>query len=188
MAPLPGKHGVILCTNAVDTGIIPFLHRETYAHWRPVPAGYTSEDYRLKAISFVLKGEAGVWLSRLPEGQEYDEPLGQYWDRFQGLLQECPKHKLAKNIMERLIEAKRWYETSRGQYRRWAVHVAEACNDEKLEARFEQMEKKLLEAEEKAKLPPPPAPKETQYAPPPPSPEEHHYYYCEFPPEAEPQA
>ncbi|KAG6430890.1 hypothetical protein SASPL_108963 [Salvia splendens] len=33
-----------------------------------VPAGSTSEDYRLKAILFVLKGDAGVWLSRLPEG------------------------------------------------------------------------------------------------------------------------
>ncbi|KAG6424533.1 hypothetical protein SASPL_114951 [Salvia splendens] len=142
----------------------------------PVPAGSTSEDYRLKAIPFVLKGDAGVWLSRLPEGsirtwaefrmifldrffpasktsalkreitearQEYDEPLDQYWDRFQGLLQACPNHKLgekeiysifyggltveskndlnlaaqwdfsrtpfsqAKNILERLIEAKR---------------------------------------------------------------------------------
>ncbi|KAG6399918.1 hypothetical protein SASPL_141403 [Salvia splendens] len=82
--------------------------------------------------------------------QEYDKPLGQYWDRFQGLLQACPNHKLgereiysifyggltidsknnlnlaaqgdfsktafsqAKNILERLIEAKRSYETSRG--------------------------------------------------------------------------
>ncbi|KAG6430537.1 hypothetical protein SASPL_108607 [Salvia splendens] len=93
----------------------------------PVPAGSTSEDYRLKVIPFVLKGDAGVWLSRLPEGsirtwaefrmkfldrffpasktsalkmeitearQEYDEPLGQYWDRFQGLLQACPNHKM----------------------------------------------------------------------------------------------
>ncbi|KAG6394808.1 hypothetical protein SASPL_145398 [Salvia splendens] len=94
-----------------------------------VPAGSTSEDYRLKAIPFVLKGDAGVWLSRLPEGsirtwaefcmifldrffrtsktsalkreitearQEYDEPLVQYWDRFQGLLQACPNHKLGE--------------------------------------------------------------------------------------------
>ncbi|KAG6389032.1 hypothetical protein SASPL_150491 [Salvia splendens] len=94
-----------------------------YCDIQPVPAGSTSEDYRLKAIPFVLKGDAGVWLSRLPEGsirtwaefrmifldhffpasktsalkreitearQEYDEPLGQYWDRFQGLLQACP--------------------------------------------------------------------------------------------------
>ncbi|XP_041995902.1 uncharacterized protein LOC121746032 [Salvia splendens] len=86
--------------------------------------------------------------------QEYDEPVGQYWDWFQGLLQACPNHKMkekeiysvfysgltmdsknelnlaaqgefsktsfsqAKNILERLIEAKRSYETSRGQYRR----------------------------------------------------------------------
>ncbi|KAG6418637.1 hypothetical protein SASPL_120841 [Salvia splendens] len=86
-----------------------------YCDIQPVSAGSTSEDYRLKAIPFVLKGDAGVWLSRLPEGsirtwaefrmifldrffpasktsalkreitdarQEYDEPLGQYWDRF----------------------------------------------------------------------------------------------------------
>ncbi|KAG6397526.1 hypothetical protein SASPL_143695 [Salvia splendens] len=39
-----------------------------YCDIQPVPAGSTSEDYRLKAIPFVLKGEAGVWLSRLPEG------------------------------------------------------------------------------------------------------------------------
>ncbi|KAG6436834.1 hypothetical protein SASPL_101736 [Salvia splendens] len=158
-----------------------------YCDIQPVPAGSTSEDYRLKAIPFVLKGDAGVWLSRLPEGsirtwaefrmifldrffpasntsalkreitearQEYDELLGQYWDRFQGLLQACPNHKLgereiysifygrltvdskndlnlaaqgdfsktpfsqAKNILERLIEAKRSYETSRGQWKR----------------------------------------------------------------------
>ncbi|KAG6401089.1 hypothetical protein SASPL_137934 [Salvia splendens] len=156
----------------------------------PVPAGSTSEDYRLKAIPFVLKGVAGVWLSRLPEGsirtwaeflmifldrffpasktsalkreitearQEYDEPLGQYWDGFQGLLQACPNHKMgereiystfyggltvdskndinlvaqgdfsktpfiqAKSILERLIEPKQSYETSRGQYRRGAT-------------------------------------------------------------------
>ncbi|KAG6405758.1 hypothetical protein SASPL_133352 [Salvia splendens] len=132
-----------------------------YCDIQPVPAGSTSEDYRLKAIPFVLKGDAGVWLSRLPEGSirtwaefshEYDEPLGQYWDRFQGLLQACLNHKLGeKEIysifyggLTRLIEAKRSYETSRGQYRRGAVHAAEARNDEKLETRFEQMEKKLL--------------------------------------------
>ncbi|KAG6393073.1 hypothetical protein SASPL_147303 [Salvia splendens] len=39
-----------------------------YCDIQPVPAGSTSEDYRLKAIPFVLKGDAGVWLSRLPEG------------------------------------------------------------------------------------------------------------------------
>ncbi|KAG6421516.1 hypothetical protein SASPL_118072 [Salvia splendens] len=161
-----------------------------YCDIQPVPAGSTSEDYRLKAIPFVLKGEAGVWLSRLPEGsiktwaefriifldrffpaskmsalkreitearQEYDEPLGQYWDKFQGLLKACPNHKLgeretvcaatvflwwthsrqqerpqprssrgflenpiqpSQKILERLIEAKQSYETSRGQYRR----------------------------------------------------------------------
>ncbi|KAG6397718.1 hypothetical protein SASPL_143888 [Salvia splendens] len=158
-----------------------------YCDIQSVPAGSISEDYRLKAITFVLKGDAGVWLSRLPEGsirtwaefrmifldrflpaskmsalkreitearQEYDEPLGQYCDRFQGLLQACPDHKMgereiystfyggltvhskndlnlaaqedfsktpfsqAKSIMERLIESKRSYETSRGQYRR----------------------------------------------------------------------
>ncbi|KAG6387196.1 hypothetical protein SASPL_152382 [Salvia splendens] len=155
-----------------------------YCNIQPIPAGSTSEDYRLKAIPFILKGDTGVWLSRLPEGsirtwaefrmifldlffltsktsalkreitearQEYDEPLGHYWDRFQGLLQACPNHKLgereiysifygglmadskndlnlaaqgdfsktpfsqAKNILERLIEAKRSYETTRGQ-------------------------------------------------------------------------
>ncbi|KAG6430670.1 hypothetical protein SASPL_108742 [Salvia splendens] len=158
-----------------------------YCDIQPVQARSTSEDCRLKAIPFVLKGDAGVWLSRLPEGsirtwvefrmifldrfflasktsalkreitearQEYDEPLGQYWDRFQWLLQACPNHKLgereiysifygghtvnskndlnlaaqrdfsktpfsqAKNILQRLIKAKRSYETSRGQYRR----------------------------------------------------------------------
>ncbi|KAG6427672.1 hypothetical protein SASPL_111918 [Salvia splendens] len=112
-----------------------------YCDIQPVPAGSTSEDYRLKAIPFVLKGDAEA-------RQEYDEPLGQYWDRFQGLLQACPNHKLgekeiysifygglmvdsknnlnlaaqgdfsktlfsqAKNILQRLIEAKRSYETS----------------------------------------------------------------------------
>ncbi|KAG6397357.1 hypothetical protein SASPL_143524 [Salvia splendens] len=165
-----------------------------YCDIQPVPAGSTFEDYRLKAIPFVLKGDAGVWLSRLLEGsirtwaefcmrfldrffpasktsalkreitearQEYDETLGQYWDRFQSLLQACPNYKMeekeiysvfyggltvdskndlnlaaqgdfsknafcqAKNILERLIEAKRSYETSRGQYRRGAVHAAE---------------------------------------------------------------
>ncbi|KAG6421517.1 hypothetical protein SASPL_118073 [Salvia splendens] len=39
-----------------------------YCDIQPVPAGSTSEDYRLKAIPLVLKGDAGVWLSRLPEG------------------------------------------------------------------------------------------------------------------------
>ncbi|KAG6418594.1 hypothetical protein SASPL_120798 [Salvia splendens] len=39
-----------------------------YCDILPVPAGSTSEDYRLMAIPFVLKGDAGVWLSRLPEG------------------------------------------------------------------------------------------------------------------------
>ncbi|KAG6401052.1 hypothetical protein SASPL_137897 [Salvia splendens] len=39
-----------------------------YCDIQPVPAGSTSEDYRLKAIPFVLKGDAGIWLSRLPEG------------------------------------------------------------------------------------------------------------------------
>ncbi|KAG6416193.1 hypothetical protein SASPL_123617 [Salvia splendens] len=39
-----------------------------YCDIQPVPAGSTSEDYRLKVIPFVLKGDAGVWLSRLPEG------------------------------------------------------------------------------------------------------------------------
>ncbi|KAG6436647.1 hypothetical protein SASPL_101549 [Salvia splendens] len=143
--------------------------------------------------------------------QEYDEPLGQYWDRFQGLLQACPNHKMgdrevyltfyggltvdnnndlnleaqgdfsktpfsqAKSILERLIEAKRSYETSRGQYGRGVVHAAEARSDEKLEARFEQIEKKLLEAVEKFRAPPPPAPKEKPYVPPPP--EKHHCYH-----------
>ncbi|KAG6421491.1 hypothetical protein SASPL_118045 [Salvia splendens] len=39
-----------------------------YCDIQPILAGSTSEDYRLKAIPFVLKGEAGIWLSRLPEG------------------------------------------------------------------------------------------------------------------------
>ncbi|KAG6394798.1 hypothetical protein SASPL_145388 [Salvia splendens] len=180
-----------------------------YCDIQPVPAGSTSEDYRLKAIPFVLKGDADRFFPasktsalkrEITEArQEYDEPLGQCWDRFQGLLQACPNHKMdekeiysvfnsgltvdskndlnlaaqrdfskttfsqAKNILERLIEAKRSYETYRRQYRRGAVHVAEAHNDEKLEARFEQMEKKLLEAVEKARPPPPPAPKETHF-------------------------
>ncbi|XP_042038301.1 uncharacterized protein LOC121784199 [Salvia splendens] len=47
------------------------------------------------------------------------------------------------------------------------------------------MEKRLLEAVEKARPPPPPAPKEPQFALLPSPPEEHHYYYCEFPPEIE---
>ncbi|KAG6383859.1 hypothetical protein SASPL_156372 [Salvia splendens] len=100
-----------------------------YCDIQPVPAGSTSGDYRFKVVPFVLKGDAGVWLSRLPEGsirtwaefrmifldcffpasktsalkreitearQEYDEPLGQYWDRFQGLLQACPNHKMGE--------------------------------------------------------------------------------------------
>ncbi|KAG6387331.1 hypothetical protein SASPL_152518 [Salvia splendens] len=170
--------------------VCPYAFREEFCRYcdiQPVPAGSTSEDYRLKAIPFVLNGDAGVWLSRLPEGsirtwaefrmifldrffpasktsalkreitearQEYDEPHDKYWDRFQGLLQACPNHKMeenevysvfysvliveckndlnlaaqgdfsktafsqAKNILERLIEDKRSYETSRGQYRR----------------------------------------------------------------------
>ncbi|XP_042051469.1 activity-regulated cytoskeleton-associated protein-like [Salvia splendens] len=100
-----------------------------YCDIQPVLAGSTSEDYRLKAIPFVLKDDARIWLRRLPEGsirtwaefrlifldrffrtsktsalkreitearQEYDEPLGQYWDRFQGLLQACPNHKMGE--------------------------------------------------------------------------------------------
>ncbi|XP_042067215.1 uncharacterized protein LOC121810521 [Salvia splendens] len=63
------------------------------------------------------------------------------------------------------------------------MHAAEARSNEKLEARFEQKEKKLLEAVEKASAPPPPASEEKTYVRP--SPEEHHYYYCEFPPEPE---
>ncbi|KAG6385772.1 hypothetical protein SASPL_154653 [Salvia splendens] len=198
-----------------------------YCDIQPVPTGSTSEDYRLKVIPFVLKGDAGVWLSRLPEGsirtwaefriifldrffpasktsalkreitearQEYDEPLGQYWDIFQGLLQACPNHKMgerevystfyggltvdSKNDLNLAAQGD-FSKTPRG-----VVHAAEARSDEKLEARFEQMEKKLLEAVEKSRAPPPPAPKEKTYVPPPP--EEHHYYYCEFPPEAEP--
>ncbi|KAG6421569.1 hypothetical protein SASPL_118126 [Salvia splendens] len=39
-----------------------------YCDIQPVPAGSTSEDYRLKAIPFILKADAGVWLSRLLEG------------------------------------------------------------------------------------------------------------------------
>ncbi|KAG6435698.1 hypothetical protein SASPL_100573 [Salvia splendens] len=39
-----------------------------YCDTQPVPAGSTSEDYRLKAIPFVLKGDTKVWLSRLAEG------------------------------------------------------------------------------------------------------------------------
>ncbi|KAG6397625.1 hypothetical protein SASPL_143795 [Salvia splendens] len=39
-----------------------------YCDIQPVPTGSTSEGYRQKAIPFVLKGDAGVWLSRLPEG------------------------------------------------------------------------------------------------------------------------
>ncbi|KAG6424589.1 hypothetical protein SASPL_115007 [Salvia splendens] len=87
----------------------PYAFLEEFCRYydiQPVPAGSTSEDYRLKAIPFILKGDAGVWLSRLPEGalkreitearHEYDEPLGQYWDRFQGLLQACPNHKVGK--------------------------------------------------------------------------------------------
>ncbi|KAG6403495.1 hypothetical protein SASPL_135718 [Salvia splendens] len=190
-------------TNAIKSGVLailsnfyglskecPYAFLEEFCRYcdiQPVPAGCTSEDYRLKAIPFVLKGDARVWLSRLPEGsirtwadfrmifldrffpasktsglrrlitearQEYDEPLGQYWDRFQGLLQACPNHKMGereiystfygrltvdsmndlnlaaqgdfsktpfsqvKSILERLIEAKRSYETSQGQYRR----------------------------------------------------------------------
>ncbi|KAG6390968.1 hypothetical protein SASPL_148714 [Salvia splendens] len=100
----------------------------------PVPAGSTSEDYRLKAIPFVLKGNAGVWLSRLPEGsirtwakfrmifldrffpasktsalkreitearQEYDEPLRQYWDRFQEMpLDQGSKAELIKQVQK----------------------------------------------------------------------------------------
>ncbi|KAG6433359.1 hypothetical protein SASPL_104969 [Salvia splendens] len=212
-----------------------------YCDIQPVLAGSTSEDYRLKAIPFVLKGDVGIWLRRMPKSsirtwaefhmifldrffptsktsalkreitkarQEYDEPLGQYWDKFQGLLQECPNHKMgerevhstfyggltvdnkndlnlaaqgdfsktlfsqAKNILERLIEAKRSYETSRGQYRRGEVHAAEARSNEKLGARFEQMEKKLLEAVEKTRAPPSPAPKEKTFRPP--AGEEHH--------------
>ncbi|KAG6421442.1 hypothetical protein SASPL_117994 [Salvia splendens] len=133
----------------------PYAFLEEFCRYcgiQPVPAGSTSEDYRLKAIPFVLKASKTSALKReITEArQEYDEPLGQYWDRFQGLLQACPNHKMeerevystfyggltvdskndlnlaaqgdfsktpfsqAKNILERLIEAKRSYETSRG--------------------------------------------------------------------------
>ncbi|KAG6392969.1 hypothetical protein SASPL_147198 [Salvia splendens] len=75
-----------------------------YCDIQPVPAGSSSDDYRLKAIPFVLKGDAGSGCRASKTGslkreitkarQEYDEPLGQYWDRFQGLLQACPNHKM----------------------------------------------------------------------------------------------
>ncbi|XP_042059523.1 uncharacterized protein LOC121804038 [Salvia splendens] len=141
-----------------------------YCDIQPLPAGSTSEDYRLKAIPFVLKGDAGVWLSRLPEGLIVDSKNDLNLAA-QGDFSKTP-FRQAKNILERLIEAKRSNETSHGQYRRGAVHAVEARSDEKLEACFEQMEKKLLEAVEKSRAPQPPAPKEKQYAPPPPPPEE----------------
>ncbi|KAG6427888.1 hypothetical protein SASPL_112135 [Salvia splendens] len=74
-----------------------------YCDIQPVPAGSTSEDYKLKAIPFVLKdrffptSKTGALKREITEArQEYDEPLGQYWDRFQGLLQVCPNHKMGE--------------------------------------------------------------------------------------------
>ncbi|KAG6414406.1 hypothetical protein SASPL_127128 [Salvia splendens] len=144
---------------------------------RTIAIKSTSEDYRLKAIPFILKGNAELWLSRLPEGsiKTWAEFRMIFLDRFfpasktSALKREITearqdpggflKHPIQPS-QKRPGEAKRSYETSRVQYRRSAVHAAEVHNDEKLEARFEQMEKKLLEAVEKSKAPPPPAPKE----------------------------
>ncbi|KAG6421570.1 hypothetical protein SASPL_118127 [Salvia splendens] len=49
----------------------PYAFLEEYCQYcdiQPIPTESTPEDYRLKAIPFVLKGDAGVWLSRLLEG------------------------------------------------------------------------------------------------------------------------
>ncbi|KAG6400874.1 hypothetical protein SASPL_137719 [Salvia splendens] len=54
-----------------------------YCDIQPVPAGSTSEDYRLKAIPFVLKGDASVWLSRLLEGSI------RTWAEFRMIFLDC---------------------------------------------------------------------------------------------------
>ncbi|KAG6399805.1 hypothetical protein SASPL_141290 [Salvia splendens] len=48
---------------AIKSGVLA-----VYCDIQPVPAGSTSEDYRIKAIPFVLEGNARIWLRRLPEG------------------------------------------------------------------------------------------------------------------------
>ncbi|KAG6406285.1 hypothetical protein SASPL_133885 [Salvia splendens] len=55
-----------------------------YCDIQLVPAGSTSEDYRLKVIPFILKGDAGVWLSRLPDGsiKTWAEFQMNFLDRF----------------------------------------------------------------------------------------------------------
>ncbi|KAG6430527.1 hypothetical protein SASPL_108597 [Salvia splendens] len=100
-----------------------------HAHDEKEPTHAITVTPGIRAIPFVLKDDARIWLRRLPEGsirtwaefrlifldrffrtsktsalkreitearQEYDEPLGQYWDRFQGLLQACPNHKMGE--------------------------------------------------------------------------------------------
>ncbi|KAG6434202.1 hypothetical protein SASPL_105825 [Salvia splendens] len=137
MAPLPGKHGVTLCANAVDTGIIPFYTERLtligesrkpawsplecpyafleefcqYCDIQPVPAGSTSEDYRLKAIPFVLKGDAGVWLSRLPEGsiRTWAEFRMIFLDRY------FPASKTSA-LKREITEARQEYDEPLGQY------------------------------------------------------------------------
>ncbi|KAG6415925.1 hypothetical protein SASPL_123344 [Salvia splendens] len=134
----------------------PYAFLEEFCRYidiQPVPAGSTSEDYRLQAIPFILNGDAGVWLSRLPDGsirtwvefrmifldhffpasktsalkreitearKEYDEPLGQYWDRFQGVdssVLQAQDGRSPRGFLKNLIQSSKEYsgEANRGE-------------------------------------------------------------------------
>ncbi|KAG6392902.1 hypothetical protein SASPL_147130 [Salvia splendens] len=82
-----------------------------YCDIQPVPPGSTSEDYRLKAISFVLKGDAGVWLSRLPGGsiRTWAEFRMIFLDRF------FPASKTSA-LKREITQARQEYEEPLGQY------------------------------------------------------------------------
>ncbi|KAG6389147.1 hypothetical protein SASPL_150606 [Salvia splendens] len=82
-----------------------------YCDIQPVPAGSTSEDYRQKAIPFILKGEAGVWLSRLPEGSI------KTWAEFRMIFLDCffPAKKTSA-LKREITEARQEYDEPLGQY------------------------------------------------------------------------
>ncbi|KAG6401220.1 hypothetical protein SASPL_138069 [Salvia splendens] len=82
-----------------------------YCNIQPVPAGSTSEDYRLKAIPLVLKGDARVWLSRLPEGSI------RTWAEFRLIFLDRFFHESKTSALKREItEARQEYDEPLGQY------------------------------------------------------------------------
>ncbi|KAG6388982.1 hypothetical protein SASPL_150419 [Salvia splendens] len=98
--------------------LCPYTFLEEFCRYcdiQPVPAGSTSEDYRLKAIPFVLKGDAGVWLSRLPEGSI------RTWVEFREILIEScgdnffPASKTSA-LKREITEARQEYDDPLGQY------------------------------------------------------------------------